>query len=147
MLCNLIRLPHLEWKSQALVAIIIIVCLILVVFYSNEIGMDGFRVEGKGYEGVDSGSLRNDLDGPRLEYICIVAKGKNGNVLPVRSWIGSFHHHSGQFHNFRSWTPLTVLAEQTIDLPLCIGHWRRQIGHRTQPGTYLLTRSTVGSQL
>ena len=83
---HLVGLEFLEGKPDTLVTIIFIFCLILVIFHSDEIGMYSFRIQRKGYQGVDRSDLWNDPECPGLG--CII-----GNVwrektvwhIPVRS--------------------------------------------------------------
>jgi len=69
MLGHLVRLPLLEFESNPLVAVILIICLIFMVLDADEVAVHGFWVEGEGDEGVDRGGLGNDLEGPGLEFV------------------------------------------------------------------------------
>jgi hypothetical protein len=68
---HLVGLEFLEGKPDTLVTIILIICLILVIFHSDEIGMYSFRIQRKGYQGVDRSGLWNDLECPGLG--CIIS--------------------------------------------------------------------------
>ena len=61
---DLIGLPLLEAEPQTLMRVVLIVGLILVVFYLDEVAVDGGRVEGEGDEGVDGGGFGDDFEGP-----------------------------------------------------------------------------------
>jgi hypothetical protein len=63
---HLVGLELLEGKPDTLVTIIFIICLILVIFYSDEIGMYSFRIQRQGYQGIDRSGLWNDLECPGL---------------------------------------------------------------------------------
>ncbi len=69
MLHNLIRLPLLETKSQPFVGIVFIVGLVFVVFYLNEVGVNGGRGDGEGDEGVYSGGFGNEFECPGLKRL------------------------------------------------------------------------------
>ena len=44
--------------------VVLVVCLVLVVFDLDEVGVDGCGVEGKGDEGVDGGGFGDEFEGP-----------------------------------------------------------------------------------
>ena len=69
MLHNLIRLPLLKTKSQPFVGIVFIIGLIFVIFYANEVGVCGGRLEREGDEGVYCGGFGNDFECPRLKEL------------------------------------------------------------------------------
>ena len=46
-LSYLVRLPFLECKPKTLVTVILIVRLVFVVFYPDEVAVHGFGIEGK----------------------------------------------------------------------------------------------------
>ena len=46
--------------------IILIISLILVIFYLDEIGVGSGGVEGEGDEGIDGGGFGDDFEGPGL---------------------------------------------------------------------------------
>jgi hypothetical protein len=83
---HLVGLELLEGKPDTLVTIILIICLILVVFHSDEIGMYSFRIQRKGYQSVDRSGLWNDLECPGLGCsISNVWREKTVWHIPVRS--------------------------------------------------------------
>lgn len=69
MLGHLIRLPFLEREPEPLVAVILIIRLILVVLYADEVTVYGFRIKRESDEGADRGGLGNYFEGPRLWYV------------------------------------------------------------------------------
>ena len=76
--------------------IIFIVGLVFVVFYLDEVGVCGRRVEGEGDEGVDGGGFGDDFEGPGLrggagcQYVCCMKRigDGGGKGLLVRCGIG-----------------------------------------------------------
>ena len=47
-------------------AVVLVVCLILVVFDSDEVAVYSFRVERKGDKGIDCSCFGDDFECPRL---------------------------------------------------------------------------------
>jgi hypothetical protein len=66
MLSHLIRLPLLEFESNPLVAVILIICLIFMVLDADEVAMHCLGIERKSDECVDSGGFGDQLEGPGL---------------------------------------------------------------------------------
>ena len=66
MLHDLIGLPLLERKPEAFVRIVLVVSLVLVVFYLDEVRVCGGGVEREGHERVDGGGFGDDFEGPGL---------------------------------------------------------------------------------
>ena len=66
MLHHRISLPLLEAKTQAFMRVVLIVRLVLVVFYSNELAVNGGRIERKGDKRVNGRSFGDYLEGPAL---------------------------------------------------------------------------------
>ena len=52
-LYHLICLPFLEAEAETLVRVVFVVLLVFVVFYLDEVGVDGVGVEREGDEGVE----------------------------------------------------------------------------------------------
>ena len=63
---HLICLPFLEAEPQSFMRIIFIVSLVFVILDSDEVRVDGVRVERKGDESIDGRRFRDDLERPGL---------------------------------------------------------------------------------
>lgn len=61
---HIVGLPFFEVEAESLVAVVLVICLVLVVFDLNEIGVDSAGVEGEGDQGINCGFLWDDLKGP-----------------------------------------------------------------------------------
>jgi len=61
---NIVGLPLLEAETKALVRVVLVVGLILVVLDLDEVRVNGVWVERERDEGVDGGSLWDELEGP-----------------------------------------------------------------------------------
>ena len=69
MLGNLISLPFLEREAESLMAIVLVVSLIFVVLHSDEVAVNGLRIQGQRHEGVDGGGFGNDFECPGLWFV------------------------------------------------------------------------------
>ena len=63
--------------------IVLVVGLVLVIFDLDEVGICGGGIDGKGNEGVNSGSFGDDSEGPgllRISYVflCVLGRGVDG---------------------------------------------------------------------
>ena len=69
MLHNLISLPLLKTESQTLMGIVLVVGLVFVVFYTDEVGVCGGGLEREGDEGVYGGGFGDNFECPGLEGV------------------------------------------------------------------------------
>lgn len=66
---DVVCLPLLERCTETFVRIVLVISLVFVVLDTDEVGVDGSRIERQTDEGIDDGGLGDDLECPLLLYI------------------------------------------------------------------------------